>query len=103
MVRWAAVAVDDARRKVWNAVRRTPAQGGGRNKPAIGAGKTINIATWALRKDQAAWTPRQAAAMVWVEINHPRLHRAWQLKESLRQVFAAARVGRASGTHLLDL
>lgn len=103
VVRWAGVAVDDVRRQVWNAVRRTPAHGGGRNKPAVGEGKTVNITTWALRKDAAHWTQAQQAAMVWVQINHPRLHRAWQLKESLRAVFAAARGGRVSGTDLLDL
>jgi transposase len=103
VVRWASVALDEARRKVWNAVRRTAAQGGGRNKPAVGDGKTINIATWALRKDHADWTARQAAAMTWVQINHPRLHQAWRLKESLRAVFAAARAGRADGVHLLEL
>jgi transposase len=103
VVRWAAVAVDEARRRVWNAVRRTAAQGGGRNRPAVGDGKTINIATWALRKDAADWSDAQRAAMAWVEINHPRLHQVWRLKESLRAVFAAARAGRASGTHLLDL
>ena len=41
--------------------------------------------------------------MVWVQINHPRLHQAWRLKESLRQVFAAARTHRADGSRLLDL
>jgi transposase len=102
VLRWAGTAVDDARRKVWNAVRRTAAQGGGRNKPAVGDGKTINIATWALRKNQADWTPKQQAAMTWVTINHPRLHHAWRLKESLRAVFAAARADRAQGPHLLD-
>lgn len=102
VVRWASVAVDEARRAVWNAVRRTRAQGGGRNKPAVGDGKTVNTATWALRKDVTAWTDAQKAAMTWVEINHPRLHQAWRLKETLRAVFAAARAGRASGPDLLD-
>ena len=103
VVRWAGVALDDVRRQVWNAVRRTAAAGGGRNKPAVGEGKTVNIATWALRKDAADWTYKQRAAMVWVEINHSRLHAAWRLKESLRAVFAAAQAGRADGSHLLDL
>jgi transposase len=66
VVRWAGEAVNLIRRRVWNAVRRTPAQGGGRNKPAVGDGKTINIGTWALRKDPAGWTARQAAAMEWI-------------------------------------
>jgi transposase len=88
VVRWAGEGLNLVRRQVWNAVRRTPAQGGGRNKPAVGAGKTINKATWALRKDPDDWTTTQTAAMEWVKINHPRLHRAWRLKEALREVFA---------------
>jgi transposase len=99
VVRWAGEAVNLVRRQVWNAVRRTPAQGGGANRPAVGDGKTINIGTWALRKNPEHWTPRQAAAMDWIATNHPRLHRAWRLKEALRVVF------RARGplaVHLLD-
>jgi transposase len=99
VVRWAGEAVNLVRRQVWNAVRRTPAQGGGANRPAAGDGKTINIGTWALRKNPSAWTPRQTAAMDWIATNHPRLHRAWQLKEALRAVFR----GRGfPALHLLD-
>lgn len=89
VVRWAGEAVNLVRRQVWNAVRRTKAQGGGANKPAVGHGKTINIATWGLRKNTADWTPKQAAAMEWIKLNHPVLHRAWRLKELLRAVFRA--------------
>jgi transposase len=89
VVRWAGEAVNLVRRQVWNAVRRTPAQGGGANKSAVGDGKTINIGTWALRKNPEDWTRNQAAAMAWIAANHPRLHRAWRLKESLRAVFRA--------------
>lgn len=87
VVRWAGEAVNTVRRQVWNTVRRTPDQGGGANRPAVGDGKTINIGTWALRKNAAGWTDNQAAAMTWIKINHPVLHRAWRLKEALRAVF----------------
>lgn len=87
VVRWAGEAVNLIRRQVWNTVRRTREQGGGANRPAVGDGKTINTGTWALRKNVADWTTRQAAAMTWIKINHPRLHRAWRLKEALREVF----------------
>ena len=87
------------RRQVWNAVRRTPAHGGGANKSAVGDGKTINTGTWALRKNPKDWTENQAAAMHWIAINHPRLHRAWRLKEALREVF---RTGGPPSLGLLD-
>jgi transposase len=90
VVRWAGDAVNAVRRRVWNAVRRTKEHGGGANKPAVGEGKTINIGTWALRKDRSEWTERQAAAMTWIKITHPVLHRAWLLKEMLREVFRNA-------------
>jgi transposase len=94
VVRWAGEAVNLLRRKVWNAVRRP----NGRNRPAVGDGKTINTATWALRKNPETWTEPQAAAMAWIEVNHPDLHRGWRLKESLRAVFA---IGGQDGLHLL--
>jgi transposase len=94
VVRWAGEAVNLLRRKVWNAVRRP----NGRNRPAVGDGKTINIATWALRKNPEEWTEHQAAAMAWVQANHPALHRGWRLKESLRAVFAS---GGQDGLELL--
>lgn len=88
IVKWAGEALNLLRRKVWNDVRRRP----GRNRPAIGEGKLVNKTTWALRKDPAAWTPNQQAAMAWVQATHPDLHRAWQLKEALRAVFSLAGV-----------
>lgn len=102
VVRWAGDAVNQVRRQVWNQVRRTKAQGGGANKPATGEGRTINKATWALRKDPGSWTENQSAAMAWIEANHPRLHRAWRLKESLRAVFAAARTSPTQALELLE-
>ncbi len=94
VVRWAGEAVNLLRRKVWNAVRRP----NGRNRPAVGEGKTINNATWALRKNAEEWTTHQVAAMAWIKANHPALHRGWRLKESLRAVFAT---GGKEGVHLL--
>lgn len=83
VVKWAGEALNLTRRLVWNEVR--PRRG--RNKPAVGVGKTMRKVLWALRKDPAEWTEHQAAAMVWVEAHHPHLHRAWRLKEALRAVF----------------
>jgi transposase len=89
VVRWAGEAVNLVRRQVWNTARRNKEHGGGANRPAVGDGKKINKASWGLRKDRSDWTPKQAAAMEWVKINRPVLHRAWQLKEALRAVFAS--------------
>jgi transposase len=103
VVRWAGEAVNLVRRQVWNAVRRTPAQGGGRDRPAVGEGKTVNRATWALRKNPEHWTENQTAAMTWIAVNHPRLHRAWRLKEALRAVFATGRDSRHGGRPAITL
>lgn len=85
VVRWAGNAMEDIRRKVWNAVRVHR----GRNRPALGASKTMRYVLWALRKDLSTWTAEQAAAMAWVAATSPELQRAWRLKEALRAVFAA--------------
>ena len=41
--------------------------------------------------------------MAWIAARHPRLDRAWRLKEALRAVFAIARTaGAGPGLHLLE-
>jgi transposase len=84
VVRWAGDALDTIRRRIWNQVRT----GQPRGRPATGAGKAMKRALWALRKNPADWTENQAASMAWIAATHPDLHRAWQLKEALRAVFA---------------
>ena len=83
VVKWAGEALQDIRRDIWNEVR--PRRG--RNRMASGDGVPMRTALFALRKDPPDWTERQAAAMAWVQITHPRLFRAWRLKEALRAVF----------------
>jgi transposase len=85
VVRWAGTAMEDIRRKVWNAVRVHR----GRNRPAVGASKTMRKVLWALRKDASNWSAEDQAAMAWVAATAPELQRAWRLKEALRAVFAA--------------
>lgn len=85
VVKWAGDALDVIRRRIWNQLR-TP---GPRGRPATGEGKAMKKALWALRKDPGNWTENQAASMAWIAATHPTLHRAWQLKEALRAVFAA--------------
>jgi transposase len=85
VVKWAGDALDVIRRRIWNQVRRP----GPRGRPATGQGKAMKKALWALRKDPSRWTENQAASMAWIAATHPQLHRAWQLKEALRAVFAA--------------
>src|SRR6266487_2774439 len=40
-----------------------------------------------------AWPGRDKANLNWIARTHPRLHRAWALKEGLRWVFTLARAG----------
>lgn len=83
VVGWAGEALDVIRRRVWNAVRTRR----GRNRPATGEGKKLKHALWALRKDPGNWTDKQTESITWIQVTHPQLHRAWQLKEALRAVF----------------
>lgn len=86
LVRWAGDALDVIRRRVWNQVRTVRRRG----RPALGDGKAMKRALWALRKDPAGWTEHQSASMAWIAATHPQLHRAWRLKEALRAVFAGS-------------
>lgn len=84
VVRWAMDALDEVRRHTWNQVRvhRGP------NKPAIGEGKKVWDAKWALWKNPDRHSDAERARLAYIAATHPRLHRAWALKEGLRTVFA---------------
>lgn len=85
IVAWATEALDQARRKVWNTVR-TPT-GGRRHTNATGEGKKIKDARYALWKNPEHLTSPQQAKLDWIAKAHPRLHRAYLLKEKLRLIF----------------
>jgi transposase len=85
IVAWATEALDQARRKVWNQVRSPT--GGRRHTNATGEGKKIKDARFALWKNPEDLTSRQQAKLDWIAKAHPRLHRAYLLKEKLRLIF----------------
>jgi transposase len=86
VVAWASEALDQVRRDVWNTTR------GGKGRTTE-ASRAVKNARWALWKDPDDWTAAQQAQLDWIATSHPRLHRAWALKEGLRWVFGLARQG----------
>lgn len=86
VVAWATEALDEVRRDVWNTAR------GGKGKATAGS-KTLKDARWALWKNEDDLSQAQQAKLDWIATTHPRLHRAWALKEGLRWVFSLARQG----------
>ena len=84
VVAWATEALDEVRRDAWNAARGGK---GGRTEES----RALKNARWALWKNQADLTEGQQAKLDWIARTHPRVHRAWALKEALRTVFALAR------------
>ena len=86
VVAWATDALDQVRRDVWNTSR------GGKGR-ATEASKALKNARWTLWRNPDDLTEAQHAKLDWIERTHPRLHRAWALKEGLRWVFSLARQG----------
>lgn len=80
IVQWATAALDEVRRETWNQVRdRHP-----RGKRGTGQGKVMKDARWSLWKNPENLTDRQRSTLAFIAATHPRLHRAWALKEGLR-------------------
>jgi transposase len=86
VVAWATEALDQVRRDAWNAAR------GGKGG-LTDESKALKKARWALWKNPADLTEAQQAKLAWIARTHPRVHRAWALKEGLRVVFTLARQG----------
>jgi transposase len=86
VVAWATEALDQVRRDVWNNAR------GGKGR-ATPRSTGIKNARWALWRNGEDLTEAQQAKLDWIEHTHPRLHRAWALKEGLRWVFSLSRQG----------
>ena len=84
VVAWATDALDQVRRDVWNTAR------GGKGQ-ATAASKALKNTRWALWRNPDDLTEAQQAKLDWIARTHPRLHRAWALKEGLRWVFVLAR------------
>jgi len=85
VVAWATDALDEVRRQVWNEARGAVDR---RRAPrATGTAKMLKGARYALWKNPENLTVRQRQKLAWVAKSHPRLHRAYLLKEGLRVAF----------------
>jgi transposase len=81
VVQWAGDALDLVRREIWNEVRERRHRAGRR---AHGEGKVLNEARWSLWKKPENLSDAERARLDYIAATHPRLHRAWALKEGLR-------------------
>jgi transposase len=90
IVAWATKALDEVRREVWNAARRS-----GQKTLA----KDLKNARFALWKNPQDLTERQTATLAGIAKTNAPLYRAYLLKEQLRQVF---QLKGADGIALLD-
>ena len=66
--------------RTWNQVRDRR----GRGHYATGEGKALKDARWSLWKNPENLTDGQRDRLAYIAATHPRLHRAWSLKEGLR-------------------
>jgi transposase len=99
VVAWASQALDLVRRQVWN---QAAGRGAGRRHTATGDARKLKNARWALWKNPDNLTEAQQAKLAWIAKTHPRLHRAWALKEGLRAVFAIAKTSPSAAVEALD-
>lgn len=90
VVGWASEALDEVRRGVWRAARsqsgaikNTPT-GGRVLRLSTGSALGLRRSRYALWKNPENLTGHQQAKLAWIEKTHPRLHRAYLLKEGLR-------------------
>lgn len=90
VVKWAADALDEARRTTWNELR----QGG-----QAALARKLKNSRYALWKDPADLTEAQEAKLSFIQSANRPLYRAYLLKEQLREVF---KVGGDAGRVLLD-
>jgi len=82
VVQWAGDALDLVRRELWNEVRERRRDLASRR--AYGEGKVLNESRWSLWKKPENLSDAERARLDYIAATHPRLHRAWALKEGLR-------------------
>jgi transposase len=99
VVAWATDAVDQVRRQVWN---QAAGRGAGRRGVAVGEARKLKNTRWALWKNPENLTTNQQAKLDWIAKTHPRLYRAWALKEGLRLVFTLAKTSPTDAVEALD-
>ena len=81
VVQWAGDALDLVRRELWNEVRERRQLA---SRRAYGEGKVLNESRWSLWKKPENLSDAERARLDYIAATHPRLHRAWALKEGLR-------------------
>ena len=81
VVQWAGAALDQVRIELWNEVRERRQLV---SRRAYGEGKVLNEARWSLWKKPENLNDTERARLDYLAATHPRLHRAWALKEGLR-------------------
>ncbi len=92
VVSWATGALDEVRREAW---RQARAAGQTTSRPlgsrvlrlSTGGAHDLKRARYALWKNPENLTTAQQAKLGWIEKTHPRLYRAYLLKEGLRLPF----------------
>ncbi|MGW3661451.1 ISL3 family transposase, partial [Streptomyces sp. NPDC005151] len=97
VVAWATDALDTERRASWNRARHQAADTDGRERA-----RALKDSRFALWKNEADLTDRQAAKLAWIAATDPRLHRAGKLKETLRTVFTLAKTRPTAALTALD-
>jgi transposase len=90
VVAWTTTALDEVRRAAWREARR---------HKQYAFARALQRSRFALWKNRENLTEKQRAKLDWIAEEHDKVHRAWQLKEQLRAVFAA---GSDEGIRLLD-
>ncbi|HKN49010.1 MAG TPA: ISL3 family transposase [Actinomycetota bacterium] len=78
VVGWATKAVDDVRREEWNALRRSG---------TADAAKGVKGLRWLLLRNWENLSRSQRSEIRALEAANRRIHRAWRLKEELRDIF----------------
>jgi transposase len=87
VVKWATGALDEVRRQAWNEARGGPNQSRSERRRKHPKVHRLKKVRWALWKNPEDLTPRQHEHLAWLVKTHPRVHRAYLLKEGLRLVF----------------
>ena len=82
VVQWAGDALDLVRRELWNEVRERRQLA---SRRAYGEGKILNESRWSLWKKPENLSDAERARLDYIAATHPRLHRAWALKEAARR------------------
>jgi len=88
IVAWATEAIDEVRRTLWNEARGGRAPFQLRRNARSHQSSELRRVRWALWKNPANVTEHQQHQLDWIAENHPKLWRAYRLKEGLRYVFA---------------